>query len=153
MSPPRYQELLNRAIPQVDTADGGGTVRVIAGEFQGIQGPARTFTPINLWDVSLKAGRRVQLRLPNAYTTALFILKGSVMLNGSETAREAELALFDRIGNHVDIEARQDSTMLVLNGEPIDEAVASYGPFVMNTKNEIVQAASDYRLGRMGHLS
>jgi redox-sensitive bicupin YhaK (pirin superfamily) len=137
----------------VDIADGAGTVRVIAGEFQGTKGPARTVTPINLWDVSLKAGRRVELRLPDGYTTALFILKGAVVLNGSENASEAELALFDRIGDHVEIEARQDSTILVLNGEPIDETVASYGPFVMNTQNEIVQAANDYRLGRMGHLS
>jgi hypothetical protein len=93
------------------------------------------------------------LSLPDGYTTALFVLKGAVVLNGSENAGEAELAFFERTGERVVIEASEDSTILVLNGEAIDEPVASHGPFVMNTQNEIVQALNDYRIGRMGHLN
>jgi quercetin 2,3-dioxygenase len=149
MSPPRYQELLDRDIPTVGLADGGGTVRVIAGEFQRMKGPARTFTPVNLWDMRLEAGRRTDLSLTSGHTTALFVLRGKAALNGSETVGGAELALFERSGERIAIEAREDATILVLNGEPIDEPVASYGPFVMNTEDEVRQAINDFRSGRL----
>jgi redox-sensitive bicupin YhaK (pirin superfamily) len=153
MSPPKYQELLDSQIPRVSVASGGGTVRVIAGEFQGVKGPARTFTPINLLDLRLKAGNRVDLDLPSGFTTALLVLRGSAVLNGQESAGEAELAMFDRNGEAIAIEVRDDATVLVLNGEPIDEPVASYGPFVMNTQDEIRQAMRDYQSGRMGRIT
>jgi redox-sensitive bicupin YhaK (pirin superfamily) len=152
MSPPRYQTLLDRDIPRVPAAD-GGTVRVIAGGFQGTKGPAATFTPVNLWDVRLQAGRRAELRLPDGHTTAVFVLKGKLVLNGSERAGEADLALLDPSGEEVVLEAEEDATALVLSGEPIHEPVVAYGPFVMNTQEEIRQAINDFQNGRLGQAT
>jgi redox-sensitive bicupin YhaK (pirin superfamily) len=148
MSPPRYQTLLDRDIPRVAVADGGGTARVIAGELQGVKGPAATFTPVNLWDLRLPTGCRAELRLPDGHTTAVFVLKGTVALNGSERAGEADLALFDPSGEEIVLEAEADATALVLSGEPIHEPVVAYGPFVMNTQEEIRQAISDFQSGQ-----
>ena len=128
-------------------------MRVIAGAFGGVKGPAQTFTPINLWDVRLKGYRRAELMLPRGFTTALFILRGEVALADSERAGEADLALLTREGERVHIEAREDTTLLVLNGAAIDEPVAAYGPFVMNSKTEITQAIEDYHDGRLGRLA
>ena len=152
MSPPRYQTLLDRDIPRVAVAD-GGTVRVIAGAFEGVNGPASTFTPVNLLDLRLQAGRRVELRLPDGHTTAVFVLKGKLVLNGSERAGEADLALLDSAGEEVALEAEEDATALVLSGEPIHEPVAAYGPFVMNTQEEIHQAIADYQSGQFGRTA
>ncbi len=153
MSPPRYQTLTKEQIPSVELAGGGGSVRVIAGEWNGVRGPARTFTPVNLFDVRLAAGHQAELRLPAEFNTKLFLLKGSVLVNSSQPLEgEAKLALLDTKGERVILEAREEATLLVLNGEPIREPVASYGPFVMNTKEEIMQAVNDYRAGKMGHL-
>ena len=152
MSPPRYQEILNRKIPSVGL-NGAGTARVIAGEFRGVKGPAHTFTPLNLWDVRVSAGKRVELAIPDGYTTLVLVQKGTAVVNGSETVSETDLAIFDRRGDQISIEARNDSTILVLSGEPINEPVASYGPFVMNTEAEIRQAILDYQSGKMGHLA
>jgi redox-sensitive bicupin YhaK (pirin superfamily) len=152
MSPPRYQELLDRQIPVVKLADGAGTLRVIAGEFQEMKGPARTFTPVNLWDVRLKAGRDIDFSLPSGYTTACFVLRGAVRVSTSERAGEVDLVLFDRDAQQITMNAEEDASILVLNGEPIDEPIASYGPFVMNTQAEIRQAMEDYRSGRIGRM-
>jgi len=149
MTAPGYQTLLDGDIPAVKLP-GGGRVRVIAGEFEGAKGPAKTFTPINLWDLRLPAGASVQLRLPEGHTTALFVLKGKALLNGSQAAGEAELALFERDGEEISVKAETDTTILVLDGKPIDEPVIGYGPFVMNTQQEIRQAISDYQEGRLG---
>ena len=152
MSPPRYQTLLKEQIPVVDLPKQGGSVRVIAGEFHGIKGPAKTFTPINLYDLRLKAGHQAGLTLPGGYNTGIFLLKGNIVLNGVHSAKEAELALFAAQGERISIEAKEDAALLVLNGEPIHEPVAREGPFVMNTQEELVQAVNDYRTGKMGHL-
>ncbi|MCI0694961.1 pirin family protein [candidate division KSB1 bacterium] len=152
MASPGYQTLLDRDIPVVNLANESGAVRVIAGNFQRVKGPARTFTPINLWDVRLKAGHRTELNVPSGYTTALVSLRGKSILNGTEKVGEAELALFDRQGEDITIEAKEEATILVLNGEPINEPVVSYGPFVMNTPEEIRQAILDYQNGRMGRI-
>ncbi len=152
MSPPRYQTILENQIPEVALEEKSGSVRVIAGRFRDAQGPAQIFTPVNLWELRLKAGRRTELRLPEGYTTTLLVLRGEVALNAGETAGQAELALFDREGKAVAVEARQDATVLLLNGEPIDEPLVGYGPFVMNTQEEIRRAHADYRSGRMGRL-
>jgi redox-sensitive bicupin YhaK (pirin superfamily) len=153
MLPPGYQTLRNRDIPVVKLAKESGTMRVIAGNYQGVKGPARTFTPINLWDMQLKAGWRTELNLPDGYTTVLVSLRGKSVLNGAEKVGEAELAWFDRKGENINIEAMEDAAILVLNGEPIGEPVFSYGPFVMNTQEEIRQAILDYQSGRMGRIS
>jgi redox-sensitive bicupin YhaK (pirin superfamily) len=151
MTAPGYQTLLDRDIPTVKLA-GGGRVRVIAGEFDGAKGPAKTFTQINLWDVRLPAGASADLRLPEGHTTALFVLKGKVLLNGTQSAGEAELALFERDGQEISVKAETAATILVLDGKPIDEPVVGYGPFVMNTQQEITQAIADYQEGRIGTI-
>jgi quercetin 2,3-dioxygenase len=151
MTAPRYQELADANIPSVELP-GGGRVRVIAGEFEGRKGPAKTFTPINLWDVRLPAGASVELRLPEGHTTALFILKGKVLVNGTQAATEAELVRFGRDGETVTVKAETATTILVLDGQPIDEPVVGYGPFVMNTQTEIRQAIADYQEGRFASV-
>jgi len=151
MTAPAYQTLLARDIPSVELAEGGGSVRVIAGEFRGAKGPARTFTPINLLDLQLNAGHRVKLDLRDGYTAALFVLKGGIAVNG-EDAREAELVVLERDGGEVTIEAKSDATVFVMNGEPIDEPIAGYGPFVMNTQEQIRQAIVDFQTGRIGKI-
>ena len=153
MGPPAYQTILDRDIPSVALPDDAGTVRVIAGEFGGAKGPAQSFTPINLWDLRLKAYHRVELDLPRGFTAAVFVLRGEVALPDAERAGETDLALLTREGERLQIDARDDATLLLLNGEPIDEPVAAYGPFVMNSKTEITQAIEDYHTGRLGRLA
>ena len=150
MSAPRYQSLLKNEIPVVHLD--GGSVRVIAGEFRGVKGPAKTFTPVHLYDLRLQAGHDTEVVLPEGHNTALVVLNGEAILNGSQVVHEAELAVFDQTGERIVIEAKEDATILILSGRPIEEPVARYGPFVMNTKEELVQAVNDYRSGRMGHL-
>jgi quercetin 2,3-dioxygenase len=152
MSPPKYQGILDEQIPIVDLPGDAGNLRVIAGSFDGHTGPASTFTPINLWDVRLKAGRSLNISLPEGHTAALSILQGRLGFAEGNVAGEAELAVFERQGTELMIQSQTEAKFLVLSGEPIDEALAGYGPFVMNTQQEIRQALSDYQSGRMGHL-
>ena len=153
MTPPRYQSILNSQIPSVSLPDNTGTVRVIAGEFAGASGPADTFTPIQVWDLRLAGDQQTDLAVPDGYTTALVVLKGAMRVNGSEAIEAAEVGLFDRAGRNIGIECLEDTTALLLCGEPIDEPIVGLGPFVMNTSQEIRQAMADYRSGKMGHLS
>lgn len=153
MSPPRYQEILGRAIPAVHVGDDAGTVRVIAGEFGGAAGPARTVTPIGVWDVRLKAGGSADLPVPDGHTALLVVQKGKVRVNGTQDASGVELVVLERSGAGVSIEAVEDATVLALSGEPIDEPIVGQGPFVMNTRDEIRQAMTDYQSGRMGTLA
>ena len=150
---PGYQEILASQIPSVKLAGGDGSARVIAGELSGAKGPARTFTPIHVWDLRLAGKGASELALPDGYTTALVVLRGSVGANGSEPIREAEVALFDRKGEAIRIEHDETATALLLSGEPIGEPIVGMGPFVMNRPEEIRQAMADYQGGRMGHLS
>ena len=153
MSPPRYQTLVSSAIPTVELDGGAGSLRVIAGEFHGTKGPANTFSPVHLYDLHLKAGHRIDLPLPEGFNSSLFVLHGEVALNGVQDVREVEIALLKQEGERVSIEAKQDATVLVLSGRPIAEPIARYGPFVMNTRDELIQAVQDYQAGKMGHLS
>ncbi|MPY69962.1 MAG: pirin family protein [Alphaproteobacteria bacterium] len=148
MSAPRYQEITDATIPAVKLGADGSIARIIAGEYDGAKGPARSFTPISLWDLRLKTGSRTELRLPAGFTTLLLVLKGKVLMNDSEAACTAELALFEREGERIALEAREESTILVMSGQPIEEPVVGYGPFVMNTREEISQAMADFRAGR-----
>jgi redox-sensitive bicupin YhaK (pirin superfamily) len=158
MSPPRYQGITNEQIPvkQLGTA---GYARVIAGELAGVKGPAKTFTPVNVFDLRLNAGQRTTLELPDGHNAALVLLKGHLALgspngaDGDEISGEAEIAILSAAGEQVELDVKEDSTLLVLSGEPISEPVASYGPFVMNTREELTQAVDDYRAGKMGHLA
>lgn len=153
MTAPRYQTLLERDIPSVELGGGAGKVRVIAGEFRGVKGPAKTFSPVHLFDLRLTAGHQAELELPEGFNSSLFVLHGQVVVNGSQTVGEVEIGLFGQRGERVVLEAKQDATILLLSGEPIAEPIARYGPFVMNTRDEIIQAVQDYQAGKMGHLS
>ncbi len=153
MSAPRYQTLLNADIPAVRLDDGGSVLRVIAGSFEGHRGPAQTVTPVELYDVSLKAGRHLVVSVPDGQNTSIFVLQGRVSVNGSTQAAEAELIVYKREGSQVTVDAQEDSRLLVMSGQPIEEPIARYGPFVMNTKGELIQAVQDYQDGKMGHLS
>lgn len=153
MSPPHYQPILGGEIPEVALPNGAGKVRVIAGEFAGAKGPAKTFTPVQVWELRLTGGRRTELVLPNGYSTALVVLKGALGINDNESIREAEVGLFDLAGESFSIEAEKDTTALLLSGEPINEPIVGQGPFVMNTAQEIRQAMTDYLSGKMGQLA
>jgi hypothetical protein len=151
MSAPGYQGITAAQIPEVVLPDQAGTVRVIAGKYGDVGGPAHTFTPMNVWDMRLKAGHRVALDLPAGYTTALFVLHGAIQIDG-QTAGAAELAVMERAGSRLEFEVAEDATLLLLNGEPLDEPIVGHGPFVMNTREEIVQALNDYNSGRFGQI-
>jgi len=148
MIEPHYQSITSDRIPVVKLDDEGSVVRVIAGYYQGLKGPANTYTPINLWELRLLAGQTVELDFPENYTTLLFALKGSVKINNSATINDAELAFFERLGKTITLTALKEATLLIMNGEPIDEPIAGYGPFVMNTQQEIRQAVEDFDAGR-----
>jgi redox-sensitive bicupin YhaK (pirin superfamily) len=153
MSAPRYQAITKDQIPLVKLGV-ESYARVIAGELNGAKGTAKTFTPVTLLDLRLKAGERVELPIAEGQNSSLVLLKGDVTVSDSgELSGEARIAVLSREGDSVSIQAEADSTLLLLGGEPIDEPVASYGPFVMNTHEELQQAVQDYRAGKMGHLS
>ena len=152
MGAPGYQTLLDADIPSVDLPGHAGRVRVIAGEFDGRRGPARTFTPINVWDLRLDRGRQVVLDLPEGHTAALVVVGGAVTVDGYEIG-EARMALLEREGREVAVEAGEDATILMLTGEPIDEPIVGHGPFVMNSETEIRQAVDDFNSGRFGQIA
>jgi redox-sensitive bicupin YhaK (pirin superfamily) len=151
MSKPRYQDLRDANIPAVALDGDAGTLRVIAGAFGGATGPAKTFTPIDLWDLRLRAGHSAALPLPAGRTAMLLVQEGNITI-GDRDVRAGELAMLERDGDGASIAARADARILVLAGEPIRENVVGYGPFVMNTKAEIGQAIADFENGKMGAL-
>lgn len=156
MAAPGYQTLLNADIPQVALPEGAGSVRVIAGDYAAANaaghGPAKTFTPINVWDVRLNAGASTELAAQPGHTLALVVLHGTVLVNGQEVVRAGQLVHMDRAADAVHLEANNEVTLLWLSGEPIDEPVVGHGPFVMNTDAEIDQALDDFRSGRFGRI-
>lgn len=149
---PGYQNLSRADIPVVELADGAGQLRVIAGNHDGRQGPARSFTPIELWDLRLRPGSTTTLTLPEGHTAAVVVLKGTVQVNGEAIAREAEFALLDRTGGEITLEANNDVSLLILGGAPIDEPVVMHGPFAMNSADEIRQAMTDFQSGKFGTI-
>jgi redox-sensitive bicupin YhaK (pirin superfamily) len=149
---PHYQAVTAQQIPQVSLPESAGTLRVIAGEYNGVRGPANTYTPLNVWDVRLSAGRRASFPVPDGHNTLLFLLSGELKLGDGRALTRAGLAVFDPRGDAIEVEASGDSKLLILDGEPIDEPVVAHGPFVMNSVAEIQQALDDYRSGRMGQL-
>ena len=149
---PGYQTLLRAQIPNVTLPQEAGVVRVIAGAFSGQKGAAKTFSPINLWDVTLRAGRTAELALPDGHTTAFLVLSGNVVVNGEREAAGGDLAIFERAGDRITVAAKTGAKILVMDGEPFAEPIVGHGPFVMNTRAEIKQAFEDYQLGRMGEL-
>ena len=155
-APPGYQAIGNADIPAVPLADMAGSpagqVRVIAGEFGDERGPAHTFTPMNVWDVRVRAGHTVSLAQPEGWTSLLVVLDGSVDVNGEAAMRSAQMATLSPEGSGIRIEAKTDAKLLLLAGEPIDEPVVGYGPFVMNSQAGIVQAIEDFNSGKFGRM-
>ncbi len=151
MTPARYQTLLDAQIPSVPLPGDAGRVRVIAGRFGGSQGPALTFTPVQVWDVRVNAGREAPFDATEGHTLALVVLHGQVEVNGAR-AQAGQLVHLDRAGTAVQVGASTDATLVWLSGEPIAERIVGYGPFVMNSEAEIHQAIADYNSGRFGRM-
>lgn len=152
MAPAGYQTILKSDIPSIDLKDNAGSLRLIAGRFEGHQGPAKTFTPIDVWDMRLNAGKNLTLDVHDGYNTALVVLRGTVQVNGRERVEAGQLALFDRAGEQLHLHANHDAVVLLRSGEPIDEPIVGHGPFVMNSEQEIHQAFNDFHSGRFGAM-
>ena len=150
---PGYQGIRDADIPVVSLAQGAGRARVIAGAFGGEDGPARTRTPMNVIDLRLAAGARVELPLTDGWTSMLAVLDGPVLVNDQSIVRQSRSVRFGRDGSAATLEAETETRLLLLEGEPIDEPVVAHGPFVMNTRDEIRRAIEDFQAGRFGRLA
>ena len=147
-----YQGIVDAQIPAVALPAEAGTLRVIAGDYAGHPGPARTFSPMNVWDIRMTAGKRVELPQPEGWSTLIVVLDGTVQINGEAVLRAAQLATLSTAGSGVLVEANSDAKLLLLAGEPIDEPVVGHGPFVMNSQQEIIQAIADFNSGKFGQI-
>jgi hypothetical protein len=152
MTSPRYQTLLNSAIPKANLDEKGSIARIIAGRLNETMGPAITFTPVSLIDLKLARGSKIELPVETGFNTAVLFMNGSVKIGDASVSDEARLILMDTAGDTIQLEALKDSGLLLMAGAPINEPVASYGPFVMNTKEEIFQAIQDFQSGKMGRI-
>ena len=152
MTPARYQAITDAQIPSVTLPAGAGRVRVIAGEYAGTRGPARSFSPMNVLDVRLAAGQTLALPQPEGWSTLVVARRGTVQVNGDAILRATEMATLSTAGTGLTLEANNDAELLVLAGEPIDEPVVGYGPFVMNSQQQIIEAIEDFNRGRFGRL-
>lgn len=152
MSKPKYQGIANDVIPKYQLEQNGGVIEVIAGKYQEVEGAASTFTPVNLQNAKLNKGGEAQFNFPATYNTALLVIEGSIEVNGSEIAPTNHLVLFKNTGETFKVKALEQSIVLVLSGEPINETIAAHGPFVMNTRAELVEAMEDYSRGKFGYL-
>ena len=152
LAAPKYQALTERSITAVPLADEKGVVRVISGGYEDRQGPAETFSPAHMLDLRLKPGAEVRLPTPRDYNTALLVLQGQVTTNGSKPVSAGEFILFKNDGDEVVVESLTESIVMFLSGAPIDEPLVHYGPFVMNSVDEINQAIEDFNSGGFGQL-
>lgn len=148
---PKYQAILNRDIPEVELPGCAGTIRVIAGGYGAATGRAQTFTPMTVLDIRLHPGQ-TRINVPVGWNTLLVVLHGKVRINAERFAEDAQLVVLDSAGDYLDIETTNDAKLLLLTGEPINEPVVGYGPFVMNTQDEIQQAMADYQSGKFGRI-
>lgn len=151
-APPGYQTLTKDTIPVVPMPFGAGSVRVIAGEYREHRGPAKTFTPLNLWVADLSADHEMTILIEDGHSLSLFVRNGNIVVNGATNIMTHELAVFERTGGEVKLKAHEDASILLMSGQVIDEPIAAYGPFVMNTQEEIRQAVVDFQAGKMGRL-
>lgn len=152
MSAPKYQALEGGTMPRVSLNDGPGHVEVIAGKYRGQEGAASTFSPIHLYNARLQAGDSADFEFPAHYNTALLVIEGSIEINGTEHAQTDQMALFYNAGETFSIRAKEDAVVLILSGEPLNEPIAAHGPFVMNTRQELITAFTDYNEGKFGYL-
>ncbi|SMD38311.1 hypothetical protein SAMN04488029_3739 [Reichenbachiella faecimaris] len=152
MSPPKYQALSNDQIEKYPLADNGGVVEIIAGSYQGTKGTASTFTPVHLQNARMNKGGKATFEFPAHFNTALLVIEGSVKVNGTERIPTDHFALFENAGEEFSVEALDQAVVLVLSGDPIKEPIAAQGPFVMNTREELMQAMNDFNMGKFGYL-
>ena len=152
MTEPKYQNIENKDLAKVDLGSGIGSIDIIAGEFENSKGPASSFTPLSLFNVKLNKGKGTSLSFNESHNTGLLIIKGNVTINNKERAPTNHFVLFENKGKEFTIKAEDDAEILILSGEPIDEPIASYGPFVMNTNDEIRQTIDDFNNGKFGYL-
>ena len=152
MTKPKYQAITAADIPVVTLTNDAGSARIIAGNFENTQGKASTFTPVNMWDVVMNAGKSYVFSVPESHNLLILVREGTLQINDERVARENELVTFKRGGADVKIEANNAASFVILTGEPIDEPVVGYGPFVMNSRDEIIQAIHDVQNGRFGAI-
>lgn len=153
LTPPRYQTILDADIPTINLPEAQGAVRIIAGDYGGEKGPAKTFTPMHVWDINITSNAPIELPVPDGWTAMLVVLEGAATIGGSAQVDVAQVALFDTAGDTVAISGAQGLRALLLCGQPIAEPIVGAGPFVMNTAAEIRQAMLDYQSGEMGRLA
>lgn len=149
--PAKYQAIENKSVAKYPLENNMGVVEVIAGEYNGTKGTATTFSPIHMYNLKAKAGASTNFAFPNGYTTLLLVLEGEVKVNG-EVVLTDHVALMEREGEEFSVEVTKDAVVLVISGEPLNEPIAHYGPFVMNTSDELVQAVDDFNSGKFGDL-
>ncbi|QKE40431.1 MAG: pirin family protein [Ferrovum myxofaciens] len=151
MSPPGYQDISAAQIPSINLSDQAGTARIIAGNHGSVTGAVHTFTPMQVWDLRLKVGHTLSIELPDNHTTALFVLHGQLQID-AQAIQAAEMAVMERAGTRLQAAIVEDSIVLLLSGQPLDESIVGHGPFVMNTQAEIVQAMEDFNNGKFGRI-
>lgn len=152
MSKPKYQGITKDQIKKYQLADNAGVVEVIAGQYKDVTGAASTFTLVNLLNGRLNKGGKAEFSFPQNYNTGLLVIEGSIKVNNTEAVEANNFVLFENDGENFTVEATENAIVLVLSGEPINEPIAAHGPFVMNTRNEILQAMEDYNTGKFGYL-
>lgn len=152
MSTPKYQAISNVSIPKVNLPNEAGVVEIIAGEYAGQKGIASTFSPINLFNTKLGSNGKANYQFPKNYTTCLLVIEGAIKINSEAEIPLDNFVIFNNDGTEFSIEAIQKSIVLVLSGEPLNEPIAAQGPFVMNTREELLQAFTDFNNGKFGYL-
>ena len=150
MSAPKYQAIKNADIPRYTSE--GVEIEVIAGDYKGVAGIASTFSPVNMLNVKLSKGATADFSFPAHYNTAVLVIEGNVLVNNTDEAPTDHFVLMENDGETFRVTAQDDAIVLVLSGEPLNEPIVAYGPFVMNTREEIAQAFEDVRAGKFGHL-
>lgn len=153
MSPPKYQSIVNSEMAKVELPENAGHIEVIAGEFNGIKGSASTFSPLHIFNARLNKGGKAHFELPSTFNTVLLVIEGAITVNNSESIATDHLALMANDGESFHIEATENAVVLLLSGEPLNEPIASHGPFVMNTQQELVEAFNDFNAGKFGYLA
>lgn len=152
MSSPKYQGIVNSNIKKVELPQNAGLVEVIAGEYQGTKGNASTFTPVHLLNTKLKKDGKATFNFPETYNTGIVVIEGTIKVNDSEEINTDSFVLMANEGEAFTIEATNNAVVLVLSGRPLNEPIAAQGPFVMNTREELVQAINDFNMGKFGYL-